>query len=166
MTNLVVYTDFIGDVDLPNLDKDVSGFNTFVTKFQKEILIKLLGYDLYLAFVAGLLEEPIKAKWTDLKNGSTYQIDSVNKQNPGVKDIVLYYIYCKWLSTHFEQLTGLGVIQSNSDNATIISPENKITTGWNNMLNYYYMVYNFISEKESDYPNWDFTTLKMITYGF
>jgi len=166
MTNFVTITDFTGDRNIDIQDKYLTDFNNFITKYQKEVLIKLLGYDLYLAFETGLLEDPIAAKWTNLKNGSTYQVDGINKQNPGLIDIVAYYVYCKHVSTNFEQYSSLGVTASNIEGGTVVSPENKITNGWNNMLNYYYMVYDFISNNETDYPNFEITILKNMTYGF
>ena len=165
MNNLCAYTDFVGDKNIPI--KDVTDFtNNYIAVYQKEILIKLLGFDLYLAFEAGLSEGTIAQKWTDLKNGSTYVVDGVKKQNPGVKDIVVYYVYCKWLSANYNQITGVGVINSTAENAEKIDPEIKIMAGWNTMVNYYNMVYDFINEKETDYPNWDFTELNKILYGF
>jgi len=167
MTNFVTITDFTGDRNIDIQDKYLTDFNNFITKYQKEVLIKLLGYDLYLAFETGLAVLPTPdAKWTNLKNGSTYQVDGINKQNPGLIDIVAYYVYCKHVSTNFEQYLSLGVTASNIEGGTVVSPENKITNGWNNMLNYYYMVYDFIAQNETDYPNWDFTKLKMMLYGF
>lgn len=165
MNNLCAYTDFVGDKNIPI--KDVTDFtNNYIAVYQKEILIKLLGFDLYLALEAGLSEGTIAQKWTDLKNGSTYVVDGVKKQNPGVKDIVVYYVYCKWLSANYNQITGVGVINSTAENAEKIDPEIKIMAGWNTMVNYYNMVYDFINEKETDYPNWDFTELNKILYGF
>jgi len=167
MTNFVTVANFTGDRNIPVNDKYLTDFNNFITKYQKEILIKLLGYDLYLAFEAGLAVEPTPdSKWTNLRDGSTYVVSGINHQNPGLIDIVAYYVYCKHVSTNFEQYSALGVYASNVEGGTVVSPENKITSGWNNMLNYYYMVYDFISNNETDYPNWDFTTLKMMTYGF
>jgi hypothetical protein len=167
MNNFNTYVDFVGDKNIPNLDKDLVGFEAnYNTPFQKEILIKLLGFDLYLAFEAGLLEGTIPAKWTDLKNGSTYILDGINYQNVGCKDLVAYYVYCKWLSANYEQITGIGVINSNSDNATNISPENKMTNAWNKMIKLYNNVYEFISENETDYLNLNTEELRLLTYGF
>jgi len=167
MTNLITYADFKGKLSIPNIDTDQTGFaNNYIAPFQKEILIKLLGFDLYLAFETGLAESTPAQNWTDLRDGSTYLVDGINKQNPGVKGIITNYVYCKWLSANFEQITGLGVQNANSDNATIISPENKITSAWNDMIKLYYQVYLFMYENETDYPNLETEQLRLLTYGF
>lgn len=167
MNNLIDYSYFTGFRNIPNLEKDVSGFEAdYITRYQKEILIKLLGYDLYLQFETGLAEETIEQKWLDLRDGSTYQIDSLSRLNPGVKEIIADYVFCKWLSVNYNQITGLGVIQANSENAGIVSPENKLTEVWNDMVNYYYSVYTFLEENEEDYTNWEFTQIQIMTYGF
>jgi len=167
MTNFITIADMTGDRNIPLNSKYTTDFSSFVAKHQKDILIKLLGYDLYLAFETGLAVLPTPdAKWTNLKVGSTYQVDGINKQNPGLIDIVAYYVYCKHVSINFEQYSTLGVYASNIEGGTVVSPENKITSAWNNMLNYYYMVYDFISNNETDYPNFEITILKNMTYGF
>ena len=107
-----------------------------------------------------------EAKWTNLKNGSTYQVNGINYQNPGLIDIVSYYVYCKHVSANFEQYSTIGVDAPNIEGGTVVSPENKIVNAWNNMLNYYYLSGNFIKENETDYPNWEFTILSNMTYGF
>ena len=167
MTNLNTYIDFVGSINIPNLEKDIQGFETvYNTPYQKEILVKLFGFDLYTTFEAGLLEDPILQKWTDLKNGSTYLVNEIKKENPGLKKLVANYVYCKWLTINYEQLTGLGSINSNSENATIISPENKIVNAWNEMIKLYYQVYDFMYNNQTDYPNCDTEELRILTYGF
>ena len=167
MTNFNTYLNFVGDRNIPNLNKDLTSFEAnYNTPFQKEILIKLLGYDLYLAFEAGLIEPTVLQKWIDLRDGSTYVVDGINYQNLGCKDMVAYYVYCKWLSNNYEQITGIGVINTTSDNAINITPENKMTIGWNKMVDLYNNVYDFLKENETDYPNLNTSTLNKLTYGF
>lgn len=165
MNNFVEASDFVGKYSIPNLDKDTTSFeNNYIAIYQKEILIKLLGYDLYLAFEAGLTESSPLAKWTNLKTGSTYSVDSINKNNAGCVDIVLKYIYVNYISINYEQLTGLGSVNFNAENATKVSPENKILSAWNSMYKDYYSVHDFISNNESDYPNWDFEYITKMLY--
>ena len=164
MNNFVIYANFTLDRDIPNIEKDIDGFNAYITKYQKEVLIKLLGYDLYKAFETGLAEETPEDKWTDLRDGSTYEVNDIKHENPGCVDIVAYYVYCKWLSDNWEQLTGVGVGNSVAENAVIVSPENKMTKAWNKMVENYYMTYDFIIQNESDYPNLDFTDIGLMTY--
>lgn len=168
MNNQVTSVDFVGSIFLPESISGATDFGTnYIVKYQKEILIKLLGYDLYLAFETGLAVEPTpETKWTDLKNGSTYQIDGINKQNIGTKKIVANYIYCKWVSENWQQLSAIGVFTAKAENSEFASPENKYATAWNEMINYYNNVCDFITEKESDYPNWENEILTKYTYGF
>ena len=167
MNNFVTYSDFVGSKSIPNLSKDSTSFNAnYIAIYQKEILIKLLGYDLYLAFETGLTAETPDAIWTNLRDGSDYLVDSIKKQNPGCKGIVTNYVYCKYITNNFEQITGLGSTSANSENSTIVSPENKIVNAWNNMIRDYYLVAYFINENLEDYPNWEAEELGILTYGF
>lgn len=165
MNNFVTVSDFVSDKSIPNLDKDTTSFeNNYIAIYQKEILLKLLGYDLYLAFEAGLAAGSPLTKWTNLRDGSTYIVDGINKQNPGCKDIVAYYIYCKYVSANYEQLTGLGSTVASGSNSVSVSPGNKMINAWNKMFTDYYLVYDFISNNENDYPNWEFEYITKMLY--
>ena len=64
MNNLVTIANFVGDRFIPNLSKYETEFNTnYIAPYQKEVLIKLLGFDLYLQFEAGLSVETPEQKW-------------------------------------------------------------------------------------------------------
>lgn len=167
MDNFITYADFVGNRAIPFAQDDTDDFETnYITPYQKEIIIRALGYDLYLAFEAGLDEVSPLAKWTDLRDGSTYQVDGINKQNQGFKPIVLAYVYLNWITINYQQLTGVGNIKSNAENATVISPLMKVTTAWNEMILLYNQLYDFIKENEIDYPNFSMEVLKVSPYGF
>jgi len=168
MTNQVTSADFVNSIFLPESVSGSTSFGTdYIVKYQEEILIKLLGYDLYLAYEAGLEVEPTpESKWTDLEDGSTYQINSINYRNVGTSKIVANYVYCKWLSDNWENLSSLGVFRSKQENADYVSPENKMTSAWNEMVKYYDNVCQFIYNNQDDYPNWEPETITKLTYGF
>jgi len=168
MTNFVTIADFKGNFNIPISTMNEADFEAnYTTKYQKEILIKLLGFDLYCAFETGLAVVPTPdAIWTDLKNGSTFTVDSIKYQNPGCKNIIVAYTYCKWLSANFETLTAMGVTNQKTENSDKISPENKITQAWNEMYSEIEKLYSFILENESNYSNWEPTYFQLMTYGF
>lgn len=71
---LIDYTYFTGPVSIPNTDKDYvqDRLNEFINKYEPEYLKKVLGYDLWKAFMAGLAEPTVDQKWLNLLNGAEY----------------------------------------------------------------------------------------------
>jgi len=54
------------DFNIPNLDNVINSFDPFVIKREKKILVKLLGRQLYNAFVSGL--DALPAEWSSTAN--------------------------------------------------------------------------------------------------
>jgi hypothetical protein len=166
MNNLITYTDFKGAINIPNIDKDITSFNTvYIAPCQKNILIKLLGYHEYINFEIGLDEATILQKWIDLRDGSTYEVDGIKKENPGVKNIIANYTFCEWCINNQTQLTGIGAIRPNSDNSENVSIAGKYGKAWNDMVLLYRQVYSFLIENSSDYPDLDTEQMKIYSYG-
>lgn len=71
---LIDRTYFIGELNIPNTHTTEIGglLDLFIEKYETKFLNELLGYELYKAFKAGLLEDPINQKWTDLIEGVEY----------------------------------------------------------------------------------------------
>lgn len=65
---------FIGELNIPNTHTVAVGtlLDWFIEKYEEKFLTEVLGYELYKAFKAGLLEDPIPQKWTDLIDGVEY----------------------------------------------------------------------------------------------
>jgi hypothetical protein len=67
MANFCVKNDFVGDINVPSDFLNSSRFDAFLAKFEKQVLVEMLGYDLYKAFIAGLAATIILQKWQDLR---------------------------------------------------------------------------------------------------
>ena len=76
MDNLVINTDFKGELFLPVLNlelaNDLFDFNTFVAEKQEYYLRKLLGYQLYSEFDAAIVGGSPEQKWIDLRDGADF----------------------------------------------------------------------------------------------
>lgn len=78
---LIDRTYFIGEINIPNTHTPAIGglLDWFIEKYEEQFLKEVLGYDLYTAFKAGLLIDPIPQKWTDLIEGVEYTYNDKTK---------------------------------------------------------------------------------------
>ena len=109
--NLIDHTAFVGELNIP-----ISGIGTeqlitdYVTKYQDEILRKLLGYKLAKAFIDGLGEAVPPQKWVDLRDGKefsfTFDGQTITESFAGVKEIIAYYVYLQFRSNNDSFFSG------------------------------------------------------------
>jgi hypothetical protein len=95
-------TYFVGEINIPNAATETS-LTQAITQYEKEILIKLLGYKLYSLLIADLLNGvPQTQKYLDLVNGKefthyynggTYTIKWEGLKNTSLQSLISYYVF-------------------------------------------------------------------------
>jgi len=170
MANIIDVNYFVGQIAIPFDNVDPDEFtSTYIAVYEREILIRFLGYDLYKRFTEGLAQPSPAQIWLDLRDGVEYTVD-VNSVSHLIKwnglansdkvSLIAYYVYYKWLSQNDTQVTGTGVGRSTKENAEIYDPNFKLVQAWNNVLelsglNWYPKteptLYNFINDNKETY---------------
>ena len=117
--------------------------DVYIYLTEKNILTRLLGDDLYDAFIAGLAASPIAARWTALKN---QLVDETNKLSP-----LVAFVYHKWMQ----------------DKATINAEDRDVNSGelqtnvlmivdlYNTAIDDMDDVWDWLTENSDDYPEWE-----------
>jgi hypothetical protein len=158
-TDITYYT---GDIQLSITETLTVEFNSFIEKKEKELLIKLLGYDLYKAFTEALSGSPDQ-KWTDLRDGKDYQVTDENGnsvyvewvglQNDEKKSFLAYFIYYEWIkSTQTRNQPG-GEFFGVNENSEIAPPfmlNGKVSDAYNKGVE----MYGIDLEKGQYYSDW------------
>lgn len=69
--SLITPSYFRGEIKIAQLTQPtvLQAVQEAIDRYESEYLKKILGYQLYLDFIAGLLGSPIQQKWLDLLNG-------------------------------------------------------------------------------------------------
>lgn len=90
---ILTYTDFTGLhlITLQNAN-DQALLTQIITYTEKHYLCKLLGDDLYVAFIAGIAEVTPAAKWTQLRDGVDYVYEDKTYVFQGVKEMLKYLV--------------------------------------------------------------------------
>ena len=97
--------------------------------------------------------------------------------------LISYYVYYWYVKTNYQQLTGVGTINSDAENATKIDPNVKLVWSWNECSklagNYEYplrgedvttvnyekteeTLFNFLIHNIEDYDNWQYKPINKI----
>lgn len=164
--SLIDYTYFKGSLtigDISNGNSPVVG-NTittdFIPQYEKDYLLKALGYPLYKAFIAGLEEEEPAQKWLDLRDGVEYEVSGKTYKWDGfVTDDkispIAYYVYCEYMHANAVQSTGTGTAVNNKQNATSVSPAAKISASWVQMKRINAGLWHYLQNNKTTYTDYD-----------
>lgn len=184
--SLIDKTYFTGDINLPSqvLDGDYATITGYITKYEKEVLIMLLGYDLYKELKAEIDEGVYSTKWDNFVNGAEYIVEYGSETytvkwnglvNTEKVSLIAYYIYYQFIRDNVTDTTIIGEVLSQSENSTRVTPADKMVSAYNSFVSLYGTLndgefhpssYRYLYENESDYDKWLFTEVKPInTFG-
>ena len=162
MANLIDDTYFIGDITIPNVNSsDVNDtLDHDITIYEKEILIKLLGYPLYKLMTTTPTLSPFKEliegeEFSFELDGDTIDVKWEGLQNNNKISLISYFVYYKHREKTNKLSTGIGELLSNSENGIRMSPVQKLVNAWNRMLELYgeieeeQLVFNGISKRDN-----------------
>lgn len=175
MANLIDTSYFIGEISLPGqvLTGTLADINPYIVKYEREALIQLLGYTLYKELKAEIDSVPqtYTDKWSRLVNGYEYEIDYLGDTylvkwngliNSDKVSLLAYYIYFKYVQFHVTHTSGFGELIQNAENASKISPSQKMVNAWNRFIDLRGnpsddrinpTCYNFLDKFEDDETN-------------
>jgi hypothetical protein len=165
MANIIDYSYFIREINLPQTGNPdgQSTVTNFITLYEKELLQLVLGYDLWKAFTAGLVEVTPAQKWKDLRDGKEFtNLSGKNKKWEGFKNTDLVspianYVYYKVMENNATQTTTIGEVSTNKENAASVSPVLKMVNAWNRMVDMICVLKEFLDANTDTYTEWQNT---------
>lgn len=150
----VTQANFDGiEYSLPNLSDYGSALQSFIDKMEEKHLRKLLGNELYEAFVEGLEETYPLQKWTDLRDGKSFEYMGESLLWVGMEDMLTPLIYSELLEKTYRKNTGVTAAVSKVENAEAITNNHDIVRGWNDYTKTTYFLRFFLEANEEDYPD-------------
>ena len=177
--SLIGNTYFIREINLPQnaLDSDMA---EFITQYEKEAMVMLLGYDLYKDFIANASD----TRWSRLISGHEYNVDYQGLSttikwngltNADLVSPLAYYIYYYYMKFHASDTTSVGESVFQKENALAIQPVQKMVSAWNNFVDLYGKIndvvinptaynflYNFKDDTTNGYDGWIFQPVDKI----
>lgn len=158
---IVTRSYFVGRLQIANAEDSAPNSNLlgnasmlqdFINIYERELLSKLFGFQMYAEFSEQFDIDPdtqdwtIKAdadqKWKDLLKGATYQMDGIEKRWKGLIQVIggtetsfiANYIYCNFLTETELPHSGVGFVVPKSKNAIRVSAASHIARAWNDMV--------------------------------
>lgn len=167
---LIDKTYFVFDINIP--DSDYNNLDAYITRYEKEIVYKLFGYELgelVLAYNASS-EQRIK----DIVEGKEYTLSDGTKikwnglANDDKISLIAYYVYYWYQKNNSTTLQGIGNVKLKGENSDNARAGIKISTAWSRLKmlygdycqsEYIPSAYNFLINFEDIYPEWEFEEL-------
>ena len=158
---IIDYTYFIEHISLPTDNENTQNkLALFINDTQKKYLVKSLGYELYKLFIADL-PVPVTDRFTDLLEGVDY-IDTHGThrrwnglENTEKDTFLAYFAYYHALESGQYNATSNGVTVQVFENSELISPIAKQVYAYNEGVDRYNELYDFLYENKDTYPEWD-----------
>lgn len=173
--SLIDSTYFVLDINIPS--SNYSSLTAEITKYEKEVLIRLLGYDLYV-LVAAYNAQSSPQRIIDIVEGKDYTIDAgLDSEstvawnglvNTELISLIAYYVFYWHVRNGVVSLQNVGVVKSKQENAANASNAQLQNNAFTRFKELYGFVgqnvlvpscYNFLIEHEDTYPEWIFTKL-------
>ena len=158
--SLIDSTYFVKDINVPS--STYSDLDNYITRYEKEILQKLLGYELWKLVAAydgtaGVITDFVEGKEYTNSAGDLDKWNGIT--NTDLVSLVAYYVFYHWVRDK-ETTTGTnGTLQLVSENSLGASPAQRLHGAWVNLRDLYDKAYDFLSEHMDDYPTWVFEPL-------
>lgn len=158
-------TYFFGELSLAYPDTSAANANLqqIIDSREAELLQRLLGYEFYKAYLAGIAVTPTPAtKWTDIRDGKEYTNQSgVLTKWPGLrftvgtskKSLIANYVYWYIQIDNYTFTTGSS--EKKTDLAINANPDTKIIRAWNEMVNWNYLLNAFLVDRIEVYPEYE-----------
>jgi len=135
MANLIDTSFFVGEIAIPNSDTPAvkERIDWFITKYEEECLLIILGQKLYNLFVA----EPTNQIIKDIINGAEYEdyFGTKYKWHGLVRNtnmsLIANYIYYYFMQSAAIHNTGVSTSISETESGKSVWPVEKMIEAWN-----------------------------------
>ena len=141
-----------------SLNTDVQKkLNTFIQEAQEFDLVKFLGDAFYMAIEADFAAQPSLETYSDLFNGCEYTYNGVQYRHRGLKTVLIYYAYAKYLANAQSNQTAFGnVVKTNTDSTPISDKTitRQVEQALSGAYKYQSDVNDYLNRNSSTYTLW------------
>ena len=158
MTQAVITVDDIAAIKpiSDNIDS-AKRIMPYVIEAQDLDVRPFLGEPLFYAFIEGVLASPQVEIYADLLNGKEYVKDENTIYFDGLKTVIAYFAYARFLKNQSTQVTRFGVTKKITDYSEPVTDE-KIADlsgeARSNAMGYLAQVETFLDENDATYTLW------------
>lgn len=153
---LITRSDFTGRVELA-LNMVDAKINNRILEAEDFDLRELMGDAFYWSFIAQGTVDPVPQGYTDLLNGKSYTINSIDFTFYGIKPVLVYFATARLIKNLDLYFTPSGVMQKRNDFSDHMDPK---YLSWranqfsNQALAYWNLCVQFLDANKTTYPLW------------
>jgi hypothetical protein len=142
-----------GPIAIPNLGTDgvklanKNDLDTYITIYEEEYLRRLLGDDLYVAYIAGIAVVTPAARWTALRS---QLLDSSNKISP-----IASYVWFMYKQDTQVVTTGSGDKKTANAGMEGSFNDKKAINVFNKLVADSGDIYDWLEDNAATYPEWE-----------
>lgn len=162
---IIDYTYFFGKLRLPQSGNNEGRdeIDEYIETYEVEYLKKVLGYDLWKVFSAGIegSGDPDQ-RWKDLLDGKEYSQHDITYKWSGFDPAdeskltpIANYTFYRYNESKASDVTLAGTSTGAVDNNTRVAPMQKMVEAWNAMVDINYLLYGFLMKNLDVYPEFD-----------
>lgn len=139
-----------------NIDT-AKNLDPYIQEAEEFDLRPFLGDELFVDLVADFEVSPSLSQYSDLYNGSTYTYGGRTYKHEGIKAVLAYFTYARYLANANSHSTKYGIMVKKNDFSEQASEKTTmrlIDQARTGALTYQSRVEDFIRRNASDYPQW------------
>lgn len=179
---MLVSTDFTGYYKIAQDGNSATLLTAYIEKYEKEYLVDLLGYDLYLLFIADLTANvPQTTRFLTIFNELSYNTNSgdvvfipseyndsdyakryrqkskVPTLSTGIIKMLKGFIYFEFVKEYGVQVSQTGVVIGKNENSDTSDSKalGLVESRYNDSINSYKVIQNYINANSEMYPEYE-----------
>jgi hypothetical protein len=150
---LLTAQEFRNILDVSDSSKNKTIVERSIRDAQNDDLMNLLGFNFYSEILNNAAEPEI----ITLLDGGAYQYDGKSYFNPGLKLVIAYYAYSRYILNNAQKDTAFGIVQKQMQDSQAPSTSRlkEIAKQHNQTaFQYWAQVEVFLNRNTTDYPLW------------
>ena len=152
--SIVVKTDFVGEYNVSKTNYD--HLDTYIEKYEKHYLLKLLGGQLYGLFIADLTvtdpQMPQTTRFINLFNSFYEDYDEQLIISEGIRKMLVQFIYFHYVRELQTENSASGTVTNSVELGVNAKFKGNIVTVYNQGVKNAQAIQWYICKNEADYP--------------
>lgn len=139
-----------------------------VIEAQEFEIVPLIGMPFFIAIEDDFISSPSLQNYSDLFNGCEYTCNGQTYRHQGLKAVIIYHAYARYLANANQTSTAFGFVQKVSQNSEPISEASiarKVKQARSGAAEFENRLIHYLNAKSSLYPLWKGTNRKKYRNG-
>lgn len=159
---IITNSDFVGKFELSITQFNTDLIDSYIERYEKLYLTKLLGVELYNLFISDLdvNNVPQTAIYETIYNALSIDVDNEVLFSYGMKDLILGIVYYEYTKDNVIKQTPIGSVKTKNENSEVTSNNQWLTNRYNESIESFKAIQYYINDNLNDYPTFNGQVIK------